>query len=76
MQLRQRRRRLESKPNGGNYQTKQPILRSRLDEQFVLELTIRFELSVPKGGFSWGLQASAGSSESLNVNFFINPPSK
>jgi hypothetical protein len=28
----------------------------------VLELTIRFELSVPKGGFSWALQGLAGSS--------------
>jgi hypothetical protein len=42
----------------------------KLEEQLVLELTVRFELSVPKGGFSWALQASAGSSESLNVNFF------
>jgi hypothetical protein len=36
----------------------------------VLELTVRFELSGPKGGFSWALQASAGSLESLNVIFF------
>jgi hypothetical protein len=36
----------------------------------MLEFTARFELSVPKGGFSWALQAPAGSSESLNVNYF------
>jgi hypothetical protein len=42
----------------------------KLDEHLVLELIVRFELSVPKGGFSWALQASAGSSESLNIIFF------
>jgi hypothetical protein len=36
----------------------------------VLEFTVRFELLVPKGGFSWALQALACSSESLNVNYF------
>jgi hypothetical protein len=36
----------------------------------VLELMVRFELSVPKGGFNSALQASAGSLESLNVNIF------
>jgi hypothetical protein len=41
----------------------------KLDEHLVLELIVRFELSVPKGGFSWALQASAGSSESLKLNF-------
>jgi hypothetical protein len=41
----------------------------KLDEHLVLELIVRFELLVPKGGFSWALQASAGSSKSLNVNF-------
>jgi hypothetical protein len=60
--FRQRRRRPESEPNGGNYQTKQLVLSSQLDVQFVLELTFRFELSVPKGGFSWALQGLAGSS--------------
>jgi hypothetical protein len=42
----------------------------KFNEYLVLQLTVRFELSVPKGGFSWALQALAGSSESLNVNFF------
>jgi hypothetical protein len=42
----------------------------KFDEQLVLELTIRFELSIPKGGLSWALQASASSSESFNVIFF------
>jgi hypothetical protein len=32
------------------------------DEQFVLELIVRFELSVPKGGFKSALQDLAGSS--------------
>jgi hypothetical protein len=41
----------------------------KLDDHLVHELTVRFELSVPKGGFSWALQASAGSSESLKLNF-------
>jgi hypothetical protein len=36
----------------------------KLDEHLVLELIVRFELSVPKG--------SAGSSESLNVDFFLS----
>jgi hypothetical protein len=38
-------------------------------EHLVLELIVRFELSMPNGGFSWALQASAGSSESLNELF-------
>jgi hypothetical protein len=42
----------------------------KLDEHLVLELIVRFKLSVPKGRFSWALQASTGSSENLNVNFF------
>jgi hypothetical protein len=42
----------------------------KLEEHLVLELTVRFELSVLKGGFSWALSASVGSSESLNVIFF------
>jgi hypothetical protein len=42
----------------------------KLEEQLVLELIVRFELSVSKARFSWALQASVGSSESLNVNFF------
>jgi hypothetical protein len=29
----------------------------KLDEHLVLELTVRFELSVPMGGLSWALQA-------------------
>jgi hypothetical protein len=41
-----------------------------LDDHLVIELIVRFELSVPKAGFSWALQASASSSVSLNVNFF------
>ena len=41
----------------------------KFKEHLVLELTIRFEFLVPKGGFNWALQALAGSSESLNVNF-------
>jgi hypothetical protein len=32
----------------------------RCDEQFVLKLRVRFELSVPKGGFSWALQGLGG----------------
>jgi hypothetical protein len=39
----------------------------KLDEHLVLEFTIRFELLVWKGR---SLQASAGSLESLNVDFF------
>jgi hypothetical protein len=46
----------------------------KFDEQFVLELTVRFELSIVKNGLSWALQASAGSSESLNVSFFNPAP--
>jgi hypothetical protein len=42
----------------------------KLDEHLVLELTIRFELLVSKGMFSWALQALGGSLESLNVIFF------
>jgi hypothetical protein len=42
----------------------------KLEEHLVLELTVRFELSVPKGGFKWALQSSTGSSENLNINFF------
>jgi hypothetical protein len=42
----------------------------KFNEHLGLELIVRFELSVPKGGFSWALQASVGSLESLNVNFF------
>ena len=42
----------------------------KLEEHLVLELIVRFELSVPKGGSNSALQASAGSSKSLNVNFF------
>ena len=42
----------------------------KLEEHLVLEFTNIFELSVPNGGFSWALQASAGLSESLNINFF------
>jgi hypothetical protein len=42
----------------------------KFNEHLVLELTVRFELLVPKVGFSWALQASTGSSESFNVNFF------
>ena len=33
----------------------------KLEEHLVLKLTIRFELSVPKDGFSKILQASVGS---------------
>jgi hypothetical protein len=44
----------------------------KLDEHLVLELIVRFELSVPKGGFSGALQASAGSSDSLNISFFLS----
>ena len=40
------------------------------NEHLVLELTIRFELSVPKGVFSWALQASVGSLESVIIKFF------
>jgi hypothetical protein len=39
----------------------------KFGEQFVLEFTVRFELLVPKGGFSWALQGLAGSAYSLNV---------
>ena len=42
----------------------------KLEEHLVLELTVRFELLVPKGGFCWELHASIGSLVSLNVNFF------
>ena len=35
----------------------------------MLELTVRFELLVLKGGFSWALQAVAASSKSFNVIF-------
>jgi hypothetical protein len=42
----------------------------------VLELTVRFELLVSKGWFSWALQGLAGSSKSLNVFFFLNPASR
>jgi hypothetical protein len=42
----------------------------KLDKYLVHDLIVRFELSGPKGGFNWALQASTGSSESLNVNFF------
>ena len=42
----------------------------KFNEDLVLDLTVRFELSMPKGEFSWALQASIGSSESLNVSFF------
>ena len=35
----------------------------------MLELIVRFEHSVPKGGFSWALQASTGSLGCLNINF-------
>jgi hypothetical protein len=38
----------------------------------VLELTIRFELSIPKVGFSWALQGLAGSVYSWNV-LFLEP---
>jgi hypothetical protein len=34
----------------------------KFGEQFVLELIVRFELSVPKGEFSWALQGLASSS--------------
>jgi hypothetical protein len=44
----------------------------KLEEHLVLELTVRFELSIPKGGFSWALHASASSSKSLNVDFFLS----
>jgi hypothetical protein len=47
----------------------------KLDEHLVLELKIRFELSVPKGGLRWILQALVGLSESLNINF-LNPQSR
>jgi hypothetical protein len=42
----------------------------KFNEYLMLQLTGRFELSVPKGRFSCALQASAGSSESFNVIFF------
>jgi hypothetical protein len=42
------------------------------DEEFVLELTVRFELSIPKGGFSWALQGLASLAYSLNV-FLLEP---
>jgi hypothetical protein len=42
----------------------------KFSEHLVLELIVRFELSVPKGGFSWVFQASVGSSTSLNVIVF------
>jgi hypothetical protein len=35
----------------------------------VLEVTVRFDFSVPKGGFSWALQGLAGSAYNLNVFF-------
>ena len=47
----------------------------KLEEYLVLELTIRFKLTVSKGGSSYTLQASIGSSESLNVNI-LNPQSR
>jgi hypothetical protein len=34
----------------------------KFGEQFVLEFIVRFELSVPKGGFSWALEGLVGSS--------------
>ena len=42
----------------------------KFDERLVHELIVRFELSVPKGGFNSALKALDGSSKSLNVNFF------
>ena len=42
----------------------------KFNEHLMLQLTIRFELLVLKGGFSWALQALASSSESFNVKFF------
>jgi hypothetical protein len=48
----------------------------KLDEHLVLELTISFELLVPKGEFSGTLQAAPGSSEHLNIKFFLNPQSR
>jgi hypothetical protein len=47
----------------------------RLEEHLVLELIVRFELLVPKGGLRWILQALVGLSESLNINF-LNPQSR
>ena len=47
----------------------------KLDEHLVLEFTVRFELSTPKGGFSWAWQAPTGSSDSLNIIFLIPPSS-
>ena len=41
----------------------------KFNEHLVLELIVRFELLVLKSGFSWSLQALAGSLESLNINF-------
>jgi hypothetical protein len=38
----------------------------------VLELTVRFELSVPKDGFSWALEKLGSSSKRLN-GFFLKP---
>jgi hypothetical protein len=42
----------------------------KFHEHLVLELIVRFELSVMKGEFNGVLQASTGSSERLNINFF------
>jgi hypothetical protein len=44
----------------------------KFHEHLVLELTVRFELSVLKGEFSGVLQVSASLSESLNNNFFLS----
>jgi hypothetical protein len=46
----------------------------KFGEQFLLEFTVRFELSVPKGGFSWALEGLVGSSKRFNF-IFLNPPS-
>jgi hypothetical protein len=42
----------------------------KLNEHLVLELIVRFEVSMLKGGFGKALQASAGSYENLSVNCF------
>ena len=47
----------------------------KLEEHLVLELTVRFEFTMPKGGSSCVLQASIGSLKSLNV-YILNLQSR
>jgi hypothetical protein len=44
----------------------------KFGEQFVPEFTVRFEISIPKGGFSLALQGLAGLAYNLNL-FFLEP---